>query len=96
MEKKIILSRRFRKNVLRIYDYLIQEHSAKVAFNFLDKLQQRIEVIIQHPGIGKSSKKKSNIRSVTLQPHNRIYYRINNYRIELLCIFDMRRKNLPY
>ncbi len=57
MEKKIILSRRFRKNVLRIYDYLLQKHSAKTAFNFLDKLQQRLEVIIQHPKSVSSHKK---------------------------------------
>ena len=75
---------------------LMKEYSAKTAFNFLEKLQHRVELIIQHPEIGKPSLKKANIRSVTLQPHNRIYYRIKNNKIELLCLFDMRRKRLPY
>jgi hypothetical protein len=75
---------------------LIKEYSAKTAFNFLDKLQQRVELIIQYPEIGKPSQKKQNGRSVTLQPHNRIYYRLNKNNIELLCLFDMRKKKLPY
>ena len=96
MEKKIVVSKRFRKNTLKVYEYLVQEFSAQTAFTFLDKLQQRIELIIQYPEIGKPSQKKANIRSVTLQPHNRIYYRFNENTIELLCLFDMRRKSKPY
>ena len=96
MEKKIVLSKRFRKNAFHIYNYLLQKHSAKVAFIFLDKLQQRTELIAQYPEIGKPSQKKINIRSVTLQPHNRIYYRITDNTIELLCVFDMRKNKRPY
>jgi len=96
MEKKIVVSKRFRKNTLSVYEYLIKEYSAKTAFNFLDKLQQRVELIIQYTEIGKPSQKKENVRSVTLQPYNRIYYRLNKNRIELLCLFDMRKKKLPY
>jgi len=96
MEKKVVVSRRFRKNTLKVYEYLEKKYSAKTAFNFLDKLQQRVELIIHYPEIGKPSQKKQNVRSVTLQPHNRIYYRLNENRIELLCLFDMRKKKLPY
>lgn len=96
MEKKIEVSKRFRKNTLKVYEYLIKEYSARTAFNFLHKLQQRVELIFQHPEIGKQSQKKQNIRSITLQSHNRIYYRLNKDKIELLCLFDLRRKKLPY
>jgi hypothetical protein len=70
MEKKIVVSKRFRKNTRKTHDYLMKEYSAKIAFNFLDKLQQRVELIFQYPEIGKPSLKKANIRSVTLQPHS--------------------------
>ena len=96
MEKKIVVSKRFRKNTLKVYDYLMKDYSAKTAFNFLDKVQRRVELIIQYPEIGKPSQKKANIRSVTLQPYNRIYYRVNKNTIELLCVFDMRRRKRPY
>ena len=96
MEKKIVASKRFQKNTLQLYNYLLKEYSSKSAFTFIDKLQQRVELIIQYPEIGKLSQKNFNIRSVTLQPHNRIYYRIKNNKIELLCLFDMRKSKLPY
>ena len=96
MEKKIVVSKRFQKGTSKVYMYLIEKHSAKIAFNFLNKLEQRIELIIDNPQIGKPSQKKQNIRSVTLHPYNRIYYRLNNNTIELLCLFDMRKKVLPY
>ena len=96
MEKKVVVSKRFRRNTLALYDYLIKEHSATTAYHFLDALQHRFEFISQHPEAGKPSQKKVGIRSIPLLPHNRIYYRINEGTIELLCLFDMRRKNRPY
>ena len=96
MEKKIVVSRRFRKNSLEVFEYLIKEYSQKTAFNFLDKLEQRVELIIRYPEIGKLSQLRLNVRSVTLPPHNRLYYRINMDTIELLCLFDIRKKKLPY
>jgi plasmid stabilization system protein ParE len=96
MEKKIVVSKRFRKNTLEIFEYLIKEYSEKIALNFLDKLEQRVEFIIRFPEIGKPSELRPNVRSVTLQPHNRIYYRLNMNTIELLCLFDMRKKKLQY
>ena len=96
MEKKIVVSKRFRKNSLEVFEYLINEYSQKTAFNFLDKLEQRVEFIIRYPGIGKPSQLRPNVRSVTLQPHKRIYYRIKPDTIELLCLFDMRKRKLPY
>jgi ParE toxin of type II toxin-antitoxin system, parDE len=64
MEKKIIVTKRFRNNTLRVYQYLLKEFSAKTAFQFLEKLAQRIELIIAHPTIGKPLLKKQNIRSI--------------------------------
>ncbi len=96
MEKKIVVSKRFRKNSLEVFEYLIKDYSQKTAFNFLDKLEQRVEFIIRYPEIGKPSQLRPNVRSVTLQPHDRIYYRFKMNTIELLCLFDMRKKKLPY
>ncbi|MDE3184587.1 MAG: type II toxin-antitoxin system RelE/ParE family toxin [Bacteroidota bacterium] len=96
MEKKIVVSKRFRKSTLQIYDYLIKERSQKIGISFLNNLQRRVELISRHPEIGKPSQLRPNVRSVTLQPHNRIYYRVKINTIELLCLFDMRKKKLPY
>ena len=96
MEKKVVASKPFRKNTVALYEYLLKEHSAKTAYYFLDKLQQRVEFITRYSEAGKTSQKKLNIKSLLLQPHNRIYYRLTKDTIELLCLFDMRRKNKPY
>ena len=96
MEKKAVVTRRSQKNTLNTYHYILEEFSAAAAFKFLNKLQQRVERIIQNPEIGKPSRRTKNIRSVILQPHNKIYYRITNDTIELLCLFDMRKLKPPY
>lgn len=67
--------------MLKIYDYLLQEYSARIAFRFLDKLQQRVDLICRYPEIGKPSQKKINVRSLILHPHNKIYYRTKNNAI---------------
>jgi plasmid stabilization system protein ParE len=91
MEKEIIITKRFRNNTLRVYQYLLKEFSAKTAQLFLDKVTERIELIARYPTIGKASQKKKNIRSIILIPHNQIFYRYQNNRVEILCLFDMRK-----
>ena len=68
MGKKVVVSRRFRNNTLKLYEYLIAEYSAKTAFNFLDRLQQRVELILRYPEIGKLSQKKQT-SEVSLSRH---------------------------
>lgn len=96
MEKKVILSKRFQKNTTAIYHYLLKKHSAKTAYQFLDRLQQRIELIRKHSEMGNPSHRKVDVRSCVIHPHNRIYYRAKRNLIELLCIADMRKKSRPY
>lgn len=98
MEEKIIISKRFRNNTLRVYQYLLKEFSAKTAYNFLDRLEKRIEFIAKNPTIGKLSIKKNNVRSILFTPHNQIFYRYQKNIIEILCLFDMRKhpKKRPY
>lgn len=98
MEKKIVVSKRFRNNTLRVYQYLLKEFSAKTAYHFLDRLEERISFIIANPEAGKLSTKRKDVRSVLFTPHNQIFYRYHRNTIEILCLFDMRRnpKKKPY
>ena len=96
MDKKSIVTRRFEKNTLNTYTWILKEFTPAAAFRFLNKLQQRVELILQNPEIGKPSVKSKNIRSLILHPHNKIYYRITSNAIELLCLFDMRKNKAPY
>ena len=98
MEGKIIITKRFRNNTLRVYQYLLKEFSPKTAHSFLDRLEKRIEFIAKNPTTGKLSAKRKNIRSILFIPHNQIFYRYQNNSIEILCLFDMRKnpKKKPY
>jgi plasmid stabilization system protein ParE len=98
MEEKVIISKRFRNNTLRVYQYLLKEFSAKTAYGFLNRLEKRIEFIAENPAIGKLSAKRKNVRSILFTPHNRIFYRHQNNIIEILCLFDMCKnpKKKPY
>jgi len=92
MEKKIVITKRFRNNTSVVYKYLLEEFSAKAAYHFLYQIEQRIELIAKHPTIGKPSSKKKGIRSIILHPYNLIFYRYSNNTIEVLCLFDMRKQ----
>ena len=91
MEKTVTLSRRFTKNTFSIYQYLLKQFSATVAYQFLDRLEKRVEFIIQNPEAGRASQKRKNVRGILLTPHNQIFYRLKDDKIELLCITDMRK-----
>lgn len=98
MEKKIIITKRFRNNTLRVYQYLLKEFSANTAYNFLQQLEKRIDFIAKNPTVGKLSAKRNNVRSILFTPHNQIFYRYQKDTIEILCLFDMRKnpKKRPY
>lgn len=98
MEEKVIISKRFRNNTLKIYQYLLKEISVKAADNFLSRLEKRIDFITKNPTAGKLSLKRRDVRSVLFTPHNQVFYRYKNKTIEILCLFDMRKnpKKKPY
>lgn len=98
MEKKIVITKRFRNNTLRVYQYLLKEFSSKTAYRFLERLENRIDFIAKNPEAGKASVKRKNVRSILFTPHNQIFYRYQKNIVEILCLFDMRKdpKKRPY
>lgn len=96
MEKQIVVTKRFKNNTANTYNYILNKHSLQTANDFLDKLQQRIEFISQYPEAGKTSQITAGVRSSLLLPYNKIYYRITENAIELLCLFNMKRNKQPY
>ena len=95
MEKEIVVSMRFRENTLDLFEYLLKEFSEKSAFNFIEQLEQRIELIRRYPEIGQPFQLRPNVRSVILKPHIRIFYRLTLKKVELLYLFDMRKNDAP-
>lgn len=96
--KKVVITRRFRNNTLRVYQYLLKEFSTKTANYFLERIERRIDFIKRNPEVGKLSSKSKEVRSVLLTRHNLIFYRYRKNSIEILCLFDMRKdpQKKPY
>jgi len=92
MERKIVVTKRFHKNTLQIFQHLLVNFSSKTAYLFLEKIEDRVELILKYPLIGKPSSKKKNVTSLLLTPHHILFYRYQNYTIEILCLFDMRKR----
>jgi len=90
MEKEIVFTKRFLKNVDRVTDYLLEEWNAKVAYNFLEKIHSGVEIIKKNSAIGKPSKYKEGVRSILIKPYNRLYYREEKNSIIVLALIDMR------
>lgn len=91
MEKEVVITKRFRKNVYSIYEYLLKKFSPGIALKFLQRVEEKLDFIAEHPEIGKLSQKRVNVRSILFTPHNKIFYRVTNDKIEVLSIFDMRK-----
>ena|SRR5665213_2482704 len=98
MASQIIVTKKFRQNVLETYQYILKTFSQKTASIFLHRIERRIDFIAAHPEAGKLSQKRKNVRCVLLPPHNQIYYRFEDEKIEILLLFDMRQnpKKNPY
>jgi plasmid stabilization system protein ParE len=91
MEKEIVFTKRFLKNVDKVTGYILKEWNAGTANTFLEKVHIRVEQIKRNSEIGKPSKYKEGVRSVLVKPHNRLYYRNEKKRITILALIDLRR-----
>ena len=91
MASQIIVTKKFRQNVIETHEYILNTFSSKAASLFLTRIEKRIDFIAAHPQAGKASQKRKNVRCVLLTPHNQIYYRSENETVEILLLFDMRQ-----
>ena len=98
MAYKIIVKKRFTRKVVKLLNYLETEWNEKVAQDFNKKLDKQIERISVHPFSGITIKNFSNVRSVLITKHNRLYYRIKEDTIEIMNMYDTRMnpKKNPY
>lgn len=74
-------------------DYLLKEWSLKVADDFINNLEERVQNLSLFPHIGIASVKDPSIRSIVVTKHNKLYYRTWPEKIEYLA-FLIRDKAL--
>ena len=90
MAYKIIVKKRFTNKVVKLLTYLETEWNSDIANQFIKKLDKRINNLSLQPFTGIQLKNYSNVRSVLITKHNRIYYRIQDDTIEVINLYDTR------
>jgi plasmid stabilization system protein ParE len=75
-----------------VVDYLLFEWNEDIALRFIEILEHKVQLILKQPYTGMLSSKASDIRSILITKHNRLYYRIfDKNMLEIVNIFDTRQ-----
>lgn len=97
MAKRIVWNKRALEKLDEIVDYLEENFSEKTASNFVKKVFDRLDILSRYPEIGRTSKKKENIKFYKIDKHRNLYYRIDGKNLIVVYIFDTKQnpeKNL--
>ncbi|WP_205510808.1 type II toxin-antitoxin system RelE/ParE family toxin [Longitalea arenae] len=79
------------KDLETIAGYIDREWSCALGDKFVDELIERVKVLAKQPFMGMASTRYPSIRSIKISKHNRLYYRIEEEKLVLLNIFDLRQ-----
>ena len=90
MAYQIILKKRFTNKLIKLLAYLEKEWSPKVAANFLQKIDLRIQQLSGQPLTGISSERIEGVRSVFITRYNRLYYKVKGKKVIVLNMYDTR------
>ncbi len=93
MAKEIIWLASARNRYRAIVEYLQSDWSDKAAEEFVEKVNDKLELLRVFPQIGSESNKKKGLRKLVLSPHNTLIYRIKGNVIILLTIYDNRQSS---
>lgn len=98
MAYQVIIKKRFTNKVQKVLAWLNKERSAKVAAEFLEKVDYRIDLLAKQPYSGAPSTKVKDIRGLLITRHNKMYYKVKGDKVIILNMYDTRlnpKKN-PY
>lgn len=90
MAAQIRWSDNARQDYKNVVDYLLRDWNEDIALRFIELVEYKIENIAKHPFTGLPSK-HSDIRSISITKHNRLYYKISKDWLEIVNIFDTRQ-----
>jgi plasmid stabilization system protein ParE len=74
-----------------IIHYLEESWNTIIADDFMTLTEQRLQTLSQQPFLGIRSEKQTEIRSISLTKYNRLYYKVNEDKLIVLNIFDVRQ-----
>ncbi len=90
MAYQVIIKKRFTNKVQKVLAWLNKEWSAKVASEFLEKIDYRIGLLAKQPYAGAPSAKVKDIRGLLITRHNKMYYKVKGDKVIILNMYDTR------
>jgi plasmid stabilization system protein ParE len=98
MVTQIIWTPKADKTFDRITTYLQKKASLPICEKFVEAVYHKIDVIIEHPEIGRPTLVSDSIRFINVDKHHQIFYRFDGSILLLLAFFDTRQdpKKRPF
>ena len=91
MSRKVIISQIAEKRLEILFEYLLDAWSYKVKTDFINKLDENIQIIKNQPESFPESEKESGLRKCVITKQTTLYYEFNNKEIHILSLFDTRQ-----
>ena len=91
MTRNVIVSKLARNKLQKLFEYLTENWSLKVKFDFIKKLDRSIEIIKKQPESFPQSHVKPGLRKCVITKQTTLYFRFTSSQIMIVNIFDNRQ-----
>lgn len=91
MVYEIIWTPRAISSFKRIIDYLNENWSYGIAFEFSELLKNNLLLLSTSPYMGIKSSKRKDVRKILISKHNLMYYKVEANTITILTFIDTRQ-----
>ena len=88
---KLIWSDEALNNLKGIIDYLENRWTKREIKKFIQLLDKQLKLIADNPFLFAESDKSNGLRKSVLSRQTTIYYRVTNYEIRIITLFDNRK-----
>jgi plasmid stabilization system protein ParE len=98
MVTQIIWTKKAEKTFDHITTYLQKKISLSICEKFVEAVYDKIDVIIEHPKIGRPTLASDSIRYVNVDKYYQMFYQFDGTVLFLVAFFDTRQdpKKRPY
>ena len=91
MKRRVIISKTAENKIEKLFEYLLENWSNKVKFDFIKKLDRSIHIIQSNPESFPKSKIKKGLHKFVITQQTTLIYRFNSTKIIIVTIFDTRQ-----
>lgn len=88
---EIRISRRAEKDLDHLKEYLLEKWSERVKNDVFSGIKSKVNLLIQNPELGISSKKKKGIRKCVVSKQTSFFYKIEKDIIIIITFHDNRK-----